>query len=147
MLKPKFRTAYGERIVTAVVSFKNDEGKTIQEQAAATDINYILERYNRTGLISHVNKHEAQYGEFKEFDFQRNQNMIAQLTQTFEELPANVRRDFDDKVENFAEYIASQENIEDMKDGIIDNLKDTDISKSVTEESDAAPRPVSEKQE
>lgn len=147
MLKPKFRTAYGERIKTAVVSFKNDEGKTIQEQAAATDINYILERYNRTGLISHVNKHEAQYGEFKEFDFQRNQNMIAQLTQTFEELPANVRRDFDDKVENFAEYIASQENIEDMKDGIIDNLKDTDISKSVTEESDAAPRPVSEKQE
>lgn len=133
----KFRTPYTPR-VKQQVSFKGDDGKTIQEQSDATDINNILERYARTGLIDHVSKHEPQYGEFAAFDFQANQNMITKIKQTFDELPAKARQQFDNNPQNFVEFISQQENIDDMKDGVIDNL-DKEVEKTAVE----AEKPVS----
>jgi len=117
----KYRTAYDGIRPDTGTSFEGDLGKTIQEQKDSTDINNILERYQRTGLIDHVQKHEPQYGEFAAYDFQANQNMIARINQTFEELPSSTRKEFDNNVENFMEFIATQENIDDMKDGVIGN--------------------------
>lgn len=116
----KFRTPHTPR-VRQQLSFEGDLGKTITEQQESTDINNILEKYQRTGLIDHVQKHEPQYAEFGEYDFAKNQNMIAKINQTFEELPSSVRKDFDNNPQNFVEFIAQQENIDDMKDGVIDN--------------------------
>lgn len=125
------------------ISFKDDAGYTIQEQAAATEISNILARYQKTGIIDNVNENEALYGEFEYFDFQKNQNMIVKLTEAFEELPAQTRKEFDNSVEQFAEYIAKQDGIEDMKDGVIDNLSDandsTESSASDKSVSDSAP--------
>lgn len=133
MATAKFRTAYDGLKPNKGTSFEGDLGKTIQEQAQATDINHILERYQRTGLIDHLAKHEPQYGEFAAYDFQANQNMIAKITQTFEELPSTTRKQFDNNVELFMEYISVPENIKDMEDGVVDNLQNTAETTEVTE--------------
>lgn len=139
-MSKKFKTPYDGIRNRKQIDFTGDEGKTIQEQSEATDINNILERYARTGLIDHVQKHEPQYGEFAAYDFQANQNMIAKITQTFEELPARDRQHFNNDPQQFVEFIAQQENIDDMKDGKIGNKPP---SEPVEETAPEAEKPVS----
>lgn len=136
----EFRTPYDGKSKRIQIDFSKDKGKTIQEQSAATDINNILARFNRTGIIDHVQKNEPYYGEFGEFDFHHNQNMITKITESFMELPAKTRREFDDDPANFAEFISQQKNVDDMKDGIIGNEEPEIPEKPSATKADETPK-------
>lgn len=116
----KFRKAYDKQRRVRL-NFDEDKGLTIQEQKDECDINHILEKYTRTGLINHVNTNEPQFGEFANFDFREQQTLIAKATQLFMKLPAAVRQQFDNDPAKYIEFVKSPENVEDMKDGVIDN--------------------------
>jgi len=120
MALPTFRTAYGKRN-RIKTSFKDSVSQTVQEQKDSTDVNKILERFNRTELIDHVNSHEPQYGDFTGYDFQTNQNKVAEAQSMFNALPAKVRQKFNHNPQEYLNYIADQANIDDMRDGSIDN--------------------------
>jgi hypothetical protein len=117
--KVKPRMLYEDVIERRPVVF-TDDGYTIQEQKDDCDINNIIEKFARTGLINHVNKHEPQFGEFANFDFQQQQTLIAKATQIFMQLPPKIRQQFNNSPANYIEFVKKQENIDDMKDGVID---------------------------
>ena len=97
-------------------------------------VNQILERFQRTQLIDHVNQNEPQFGDFTGYDFQTNSNTIARVQTMFNELPANVREQFDHDPAVYLEFVSNPDNIKDMKDGQIDNI----ITDGIPEEASAS---------
>jgi phage internal scaffolding protein len=116
-----YRTAYSKRIPSKTNIEEFDPSLTVQEQKDSTDVNNILKRFQATGLIEHVNSNEAQYGEFGQYDYHENATMVARINSSFEELPSSVRAQFNNNPQEWVEHISIPENIEDMKDGVIDN--------------------------
>lgn len=135
----KFKTAYSPREASKTnIDFSEIPTLTVQEQAESTDINRILRRFQKTGLIEHVNKHQAQYGDFTGVDYQTALNQVREVENTFMQLPANVRAEFNHDPQEWLEHIATPENVEDMKDGVIDNPV------NIEEGAEPAPEPVQE---
>ena len=86
-------------------------GKTLTEQhhAKTCNINAIMARYNKTGLIDHINTYQGRYGDVSGADFQTAQNLIAEQETIFHELPANVRRHFHDDPAEYLDQVMTEE--------------------------------------
>lgn len=116
-----FRTPYDGKRKRVATSFKGTVSAAVQDQKDSTDINNILRRFQATGLIEHVNKYEPQYGEFSQYDYHENLTKIREVEQAFGELPSSVRNEFDNDPQQWIEHIANPDNVDDMRDGEIDN--------------------------
>lgn len=89
------------------ISFVNEESLTQQHFANEADINHIMARYERTGVLVdplHVAMRTPMYGEFStSVEYQEALNMIINAQEAFDELPATVRKRFNnDPVEMLA---------------------------------------------
>jgi phage internal scaffolding protein len=79
-------------------------GKTEQSHKKACDINNIMARFVKTGVIEHENKHQPQYGDFyTATDFTQSMQIVAEANSIFAELPAEKRKEFNNDP---AEYLA-----------------------------------------
>ncbi len=87
-----------------------DDGRTKQSFKNSTDINKILHKAQKTGVISHLAKHEAFYGEFEAFDFTEAQNTLARADTMFAELPHEVRSEFEQSPQKFFDFVNDPEN-------------------------------------
>ncbi len=87
-----------------------DDGRTKQSFKNSTDINKILHRAQKTGVISHLAKHEAFYGEFEAFDFTEAQNTLARAGTMFQELPSEVRQEFNQSPQEFFDFVNAPDN-------------------------------------
>lgn len=68
---------------------------TKQSMAKECDIDYILNQYQRTGVMTHVNPITPTYEDLpSEYDYQSAINTIMQAEAAFAELPAAVRDHF-----------------------------------------------------
>ncbi len=86
------------------------DGRTKQAFLDETDINKILKRAQKTGTISHLNKHQASYGDFTNFDFFANQIMLAKGREVFDDLPSELRNEFANSPGDFFKYVNDPEN-------------------------------------
>ncbi len=82
-----------------------DDGRTKQSFRDETDINKLLQRAQKTGTISHLNKHEARYGDFSGFDFFEAQLRLTAGREIFDELPSEVRNEFQQSPAAFFKYV------------------------------------------
>lgn len=84
-------------------------GRTKQAYKDACDINKILKKAQVKGGLAHVQKYpEAVYGEFdQEFDLLTARSQIDKAGKIFGELPAEVRREFDNDPLKFVQYAGS----------------------------------------
>lgn len=91
------------------------ESRTQQNLAHETDINWILRNQVENGVISHVNKHQGQYGDFSNGqEYHEAMNMISAADQMFASLPAHIRNKFDNDTSEFLEFVSDPENEEEM---------------------------------
>jgi phage internal scaffolding protein len=96
---------------SAIQQPKNYDNMTKQSFKDATDVNKILAKHSITGSLSHLEKYEGTYGDFSDFDFLEAQNQIARGKQIFEELPAEVRREFGNNPGAFFEFANDPANV------------------------------------
>lgn len=86
------------------------ETRTKTDMAPACDINNILARYKKTGLISHF----AQGGRYEDlpdsFTFHEAANTVLEAERMFMELPASLRKELDQDPARFLDYVADPEN-------------------------------------
>ncbi len=82
-----------------------DDGRTKQAFKDETDINKILMRAQKKGTISHLNKHEARYGEFANYDFFANTLMLTKGREIFDDLPSELRSEFNQSQAEFFTYV------------------------------------------
>lgn len=83
---------------------------TEQHHKEACDINNVLKRYRDTGVIEHRNQYEGFYADISGIDFTESQNKIANAQSMFEELPAHMRRFFNDSPAFFLDYVQNPDN-------------------------------------
>lgn len=99
------------------ISFQADDGRTHQNFAKECDINTILAKYKKTGLIDHVARHNGQYGDFTDpVDFETAMNLVVNAQEMFMELPADVRSQFGNDPGAFLNYATNPENASGMRD-------------------------------
>jgi len=108
----KFRTAYGPKARSALGPFE----KTPTKQSFKTecDINHIMAKYQRTGVITHLNKHEAQYGFAPALDFQTALQLVAAARDQFADLPSSIRQRFNNDPAEFLAFCENPDNRSEM---------------------------------
>lgn len=90
---------------------------TRQEFAPECDINTLMERYEKSGVISHVNRAQPVYMDMTVLpDLREGLDLMREATNAFLALPAKVRREFDNDPVQFVEYAQNTENIERMRE-------------------------------
>ncbi len=89
-------------------------GRTKQSQKDQCDINQLLQKAARSGSLSHLEKYEAKYGDFSDFDFTEHAIKMAEGQTIFEQLPAEVKREFDQSPDKFFAFVTDPQNAEKL---------------------------------
>lgn len=88
------------------------------------DINQIMAKFQRTGVLEHVSKYEGAYGECPSHDFREALEIVANAQEMFAELPSEVRRRFDNDPEEFLKFCENEENRDEaIKLGLLEGLE------------------------
>nr|QXN72798.1 MAG: internal scaffolding protein [Microvirus sp.] len=97
------------------IDFSDEEVLTEQHHRDACSISTILNQYDKTGLITHVNKATAAYGDYTEVnEYQESLNMVIRAQNAFGELPAHIRKRFDNDPGEFFEFATNPANLDEM---------------------------------
>lgn len=98
------------------IRFDRSSPLTQQHQKDETDINLIMARYTRTGVIDHVNKNQPAYFDVPAHSYHEAQNAIAQADSMFQELPAKARKYFDNDPSKFLSFVQNPKNADKLFD-------------------------------
>lgn len=82
---------------------------TKQSFAKEADINTIVGRVIKGGIVPQGDR-KPQYGDFVGLDYRAMQDRIAQVNQSFAELPSDLRRRFDNDPQALLDFIGNPEN-------------------------------------
>lgn len=95
--------------------------RTKQAFKAECDINNILAKYNKTNLITHVNRVQGNYGDFSNAtDYQTALNAVMDANERFMGLPAQVRQKFNNNPASFIDFVSDDQNYDEaLKLGLI----------------------------
>jgi len=110
----KFKTAYqSHKRLHPKLSPKS---LTHQSEAPQCDINTIMKKYERTGVLEHRNNFEGQYGNFADgpADYHESMNAVLAAEEMFGTLPARIRRRFHNDPGAFIEFANDPHNQEEM---------------------------------
>ena len=92
----------------------NEKGEiqyfTEQHHKLECDVKHIIQKYDKTGLIHHVSKIEAKYGDLTGLEFQNMQNVVAGAMSMFNELPAEIRKEFDNDPQKLIHFMDDSNN-------------------------------------
>lgn len=101
-------------------TFKSDsyeDGRTKQAFKDDTDINKILDRAAKGSTISHLAKHGAVYGDFSDIgDLLQSQERLQRGIAIFQELPGEVRKEFNNSAGEFFEFVNNPANTERLSE-------------------------------
>lgn len=89
-------------------------GLTKQSHKDETNVNLILRRYQKTGMINFVNSQKGAYMDTDPIEFQDAMNMIIQANNMFESIPSGIRKRFSNDPKEFYEFLHNPENEEEM---------------------------------
>jgi len=113
-MKHIVRSAYGKK--TGVGIKFTDVSLTKQSFTKECDINNILKKYQKTGAIDHVNKHEASYGYASSDDFTASMAIVAKGETMFNDLPSSIRNKFENDPAQFLDFVQDEKNIKEMQE-------------------------------
>ena len=93
------------------VSLKTTEpGKTKQAHKDECDINKIIRQYDRTGVLTHLNRRQPFYANVDGGDFREAMEIVTSANTMFEELPSALRKEFKNDPALFLDYVQDPQN-------------------------------------
>lgn len=91
------------------------DGRTKQSFKDQTNINKIMAKAARGGTISHLAKHGATYGDFSDIDdLMTAHKRLEKGQQIFEELPGEIKREFQNNPVKFFAYVNDPANADNL---------------------------------
>ena len=79
------------------------------------NINTIMRKYEKSGLIDHLNTHQGEYGNFIGFEnYHTSLNQILEANEAFSTIPAKIRYQFNNDPEAFLQFAQNPENLDQM---------------------------------
>ena len=140
----QFATPYdGER--RRVIMKPEGESMTQQHFKEEVDVRNIIKKYDSTGLINHVQRGQAQYGDFSQtVGFKEALDMVNGAKESFMELPAELRREFRNDAGEFYTFVSDPKNSEKLVEmGLAEAPKAPAGSPTPAAEASDAPPPRS----
>lgn len=108
----RFRTAYSE-FEKPGLSFLDAPSLTKQEFSRECDINFIVARAKRTGVVEHVNRANARFGDFTNVPtYQEALQSVNEAQAAFLEIPSHIRKQFNNDPGTFLDFIHDPKNFE-----------------------------------
>lgn len=111
----QFKSAFSdrERYFTPV----GEISMTQQHMRNECDINTIMRRWQKTGVINHVNTHAGDYGDYvNAVEYQEALNAVIEADNAFNSLPSSLRKKFDNSPAEFLQFVQNPDNLEEMYD-------------------------------
>ncbi len=89
--------------------------RTKQSFKDECDINLLMKKYEKTGLLDHVNKFGGYYGDLPEsVDYQLALNSVLEAEAAFGSLTADIRAKFSNDPAEFLAFVADENNAEEI---------------------------------
>lgn len=135
------KSAYSRKRDHKKLSFIDEDGKCLPSRTKQTfihecDINNIVKKYDKQGILTHVNKAIAQYGDFTQVnEFQDALDLVERSNRNFMTIPANIRGRFDNNAGEFLEFATNPKNLDAMvelglakkHEPIIENIQKVEV--------------------
>lgn len=127
---PKFATYYENR-KKQFLDCSVEPSKTLQSDAEAADINHIMKRYEKHGILPELIKQNPRYGDFSDVPTYQEALDIVELAHTqFANLDAEIRKRFSNDPAEFLAFTNDPANIREMvKMGLaIENVPQAELA-------------------
>ena len=101
----------------------NQPSLTKQSFKDECDVNQVMKRFNKTGVLDHTNPRRPVYADVSNFtDYQTSVGIVLRAHESFENLPAEIRAKFENDPGKLLEFIDDPANAEEAIElGIIPN--------------------------
>lgn len=87
---------------------------TQQQFKDECDVNNILSKYKKSGLLTHVNKGKATFGDFTTLeDYQTSVEKVMAAQDSFSKLPSEVRNRFQNDPGKIIDFLSDEKNHEE----------------------------------
>lgn len=98
------------------VVYRSDlPSRTVQDPRDECDVNKLMAKYRKTGMISHLAKHPPRYEDVSNaVSFQEALNIVNQAEAEFMKMSASIRARFGNDPGKFMEFVQDPENAEEM---------------------------------
>lgn len=105
-----------ERFSLALVQ-TGEPGRTKQHFKDTCDINKIVARWRKTGVLEHVSTKVASYGAFTQpNDLAEAYDQVNRAEELFHELPSEIRKRFDNDAIALIEFLEDPANVEESQE-------------------------------
>lgn len=113
--------------------------KTKQSFKAACDVNNILKRYKKNGVMTHVNRLQAMYGDFTNVpDYRSACDIVNNAQKEFNNMPSELRSYFRNDAGYFLEFCGNPANRQELERLGLVKPKANEAAKPISEP-EAAP--------
>jgi phage internal scaffolding protein len=110
-----FNSAYSSRKRVSLDTGK--ESMTQQNFKKECDINNIMRKYQKTGLVDHVAKYQGDYSDVSNVPTYHEALGIIQSAHTaFDSLPSNIRKKFENDPGKFLAFVDDPANVDEMRE-------------------------------
>lgn len=107
-----------------VKTINTEKTLTKQNLADQANVNNIIRRYAKTGTLPNLNNLEAIYGEITSQGLQEAHEMIASASEAFDQIPSEIRKQFNNDAGLFIDYATNPQNIQQMASWNLAKLPD-----------------------
>lgn len=107
------KSAYSKK---SKVTLTCGPGLTKQSHNPECDINQIMAKFLKTGLIEHRNTHAENYGFATSDDYHKSLNILHLANQMFDDLPSKARTKFKNDPAEFLDYVQNPDNEDSLYD-------------------------------
>lgn len=108
-----YKTAHGER--SRVSKTCDGLSRTKQSFKDECDINNILLRWQKTGVVEHLNRFRGDYSDFTGVqDYQSSLNAVMAADEAFSTLPSSIRKYFANSPAEFLNFVSNPANQDEM---------------------------------
>ncbi len=96
------------------------ESMTEQSHQGECEINNILAKYQKSGMVSHLANHQPRYDDCTSHDFTAAMNIVIKSQEMFDDLPSQVRAKFGNNPVRFMDYVQDPDNADSLHElGIV----------------------------
>lgn len=98
-----------------LTNYKSDKPSRTQQQfVEETNVNSIIRKYQKTGIISHINSNTGNYGDFSSYgDFKTQLDTVRSAFAEFDAMPAHIRKKFSNDPAQLVEFLSDPQNLDE----------------------------------
>lgn len=91
------------------------KGRTKQSFKDECDVNVIIKRFLKTGILDFANKHEPRYGDTTGIEYTQAMQTVAAAKSLFMEMPPHLRSRFENEPAKFLDFVQDEKNREEAE--------------------------------